>query len=335
MQPIDSNHVFYKNPLMLKPIEILDLPTAAHNALLSRKIKFIGQLMFLDKDQLSEVSNIGPKSAGVVIEKLAAHNLQLGLVSPPVAHLGDFHKVDLRDFYGVEIDSNYHNNPILLEPIRGENRAPNPKFPISVRAMNCLLPENIRYIGQLVKFTKKDLRKFPQLGEKGVDEIEKLLADHGLSLGVYCTQNLDTLDDIRKVFFFDESSAVPEKSAQNNTSLDVLFLNVSMQSALVEGRSDDDIIASIRDVCQSAFEHVAKHAGKIVSDTTQPTPDYYKDHPISLDGVALRDVKVPITYRKELTDVFNPAVGNSVCAVVSIYLHSLLNHTLVKLSFDR
>ena len=42
----------------------------------------------------------------------------------------------------------------------------------------------IRKIGELVRLTRKELLKVRRLGEKGADEVEKILDRFGLSLGM-------------------------------------------------------------------------------------------------------------------------------------------------------
>lgn len=55
---------------------------------------------------------------------------------------------------------------------------------LSVRAANCLKNDNIVYIGDLVLKSETDMLKTPNFGRKSLNEIKKILADLGLSLGM-------------------------------------------------------------------------------------------------------------------------------------------------------
>lgn len=56
------------------------------------------------------------------------------------------------------------------------------EFDISLRILCPLEKTGIRTLGDLVKQTKKELRKIDQLGKISVDKLERFLADQGLSL---------------------------------------------------------------------------------------------------------------------------------------------------------
>jgi len=53
---------------------------------------------------------------------------------------------------------------------------------LSQRTINALVNGNIRTVGGLARKKEKDLFEIEGLGSKGVDEIKKLLADHGVEL---------------------------------------------------------------------------------------------------------------------------------------------------------
>lgn len=56
------------------------------------------------------------------------------------------------------------------------------EFDLSIRILCPLEDAGIRTLGDLVKQTKKGLRKIDQLGKISVDKLESFLAYHGLSL---------------------------------------------------------------------------------------------------------------------------------------------------------
>ena len=55
---------------------------------------------------------------------------------------------------------------------------------LSVRALNCLKSAEVETLGDLVVFNKTDLLKFRNFGKKSLSELEELLANLGLSLGM-------------------------------------------------------------------------------------------------------------------------------------------------------
>ena len=55
---------------------------------------------------------------------------------------------------------------------------------LTIRSQNCLRQENIRYIGELVQKTEKDLMRTPNLGRKSLTEISHALAKRHLTLGM-------------------------------------------------------------------------------------------------------------------------------------------------------
>jgi len=59
---------------------------------------------------------------------------------------------------------------------------------LTVRAANCLKAENILIIGDLVQRAESDLLKTPNLGKKSLMEIKGVLAQRGLTLGMYIEQ---------------------------------------------------------------------------------------------------------------------------------------------------
>lgn len=54
---------------------------------------------------------------------------------------------------------------------------------LTVRATNCLIAEDIKYVGELVSRSKADISRIPNLGGVSLKDIERGLAEHGLKLG--------------------------------------------------------------------------------------------------------------------------------------------------------
>ena len=55
---------------------------------------------------------------------------------------------------------------------------------LSVRSSNCLREAKIKTIGDLVKKTEMEMLKYRNFGKKSLSEINKILADMGLHLGM-------------------------------------------------------------------------------------------------------------------------------------------------------
>jgi len=55
---------------------------------------------------------------------------------------------------------------------------------LSVRSMNCLKNDNIKYIGDLVQRTESEMMKTPNFGRKSLNEIKSVLKSMGLSFGM-------------------------------------------------------------------------------------------------------------------------------------------------------
>jgi Lon protease-like protein len=58
------------------------------------------------------------------------------------------------------------------------------ELPLSQRAFAGLQHENVRYIGELIQRTEHDLLEIKNFGRKSLNEIKKVLAEMGISLGV-------------------------------------------------------------------------------------------------------------------------------------------------------
>ena len=58
----------------------------------------------------------------------------------------------------------------------------------SVRTMNCLSNQGLKTIGELVVYSEHDLRSFPKMGRKSVEEIKNILQHFSLHLGMKLNQ---------------------------------------------------------------------------------------------------------------------------------------------------
>jgi DNA-directed RNA polymerase subunit alpha len=68
--------------------------------------------------------------------------------------------------------------------IREKLKVPISELELSVRSSNCLREARIKTIGDLVRKTELEMLKYRNFGKKSLAEINKVLADMGLSLGL-------------------------------------------------------------------------------------------------------------------------------------------------------
>ena len=67
-------------------------------------------------------------------------------------------------------------NEIFLRPVE--------KLSLSLRTFHGLQNADIKYIGELVQCTERELLEINNFGRKSLNEIKAILADLGLSLGM-------------------------------------------------------------------------------------------------------------------------------------------------------
>ena len=68
-------------------------------------------------------------------------------------------------------------NEIFLRPVEG--------LSLSVRTFHGLRSADIKYVGELVQCTEQELLEVKNFGRKSLNEIKAILADLGLSLGMW------------------------------------------------------------------------------------------------------------------------------------------------------
>ena len=82
--------------------------------------------------------------------------------------------------------STQFNNPILRNKLSINVE----DVDLSVRAVNALLNQNINTIKDLIEQTESELKRFPNMGQRSINEIKETLDQHSLYLGMEI-QNLD------------------------------------------------------------------------------------------------------------------------------------------------
>ncbi len=68
--------------------------------------------------------------------------------------------------------------------LEGKLNMPISELELSVRSLNCLREARIKTIGDLVKKTEMEMLKYRNFGKKSLTEINKILQDMGLQLGI-------------------------------------------------------------------------------------------------------------------------------------------------------
>ena len=164
-------------PILLRPIDDLNLSERAAESLKANNIYNIGELVRCTELTLLCFRYLGKTSLREIKDSLKVHGLTLGM------NLDNWESPDSYGGQGRSLASSAHNtdindpniNSILLFPIENLN--------LTVRSRNCLRAKNIRYIGELVQSTEVELLRLPNLGKTSVKDIEEALRVHGLSLG--------------------------------------------------------------------------------------------------------------------------------------------------------
>ncbi len=67
------------NPLLLRPVDDLELTVRAANCLKAENIYYIGDLVRRSETDLLKTPNLGKKSLNEIKSVLASHNLSLGM----------------------------------------------------------------------------------------------------------------------------------------------------------------------------------------------------------------------------------------------------------------
>jgi len=87
------------------------------------------------------------------------------------------------------------NNPILRNKLLLDLK----DLELSVRALNALLNQNLNTIKDLIEQTEGELKRFPNMGQKSIDEIKQMLDHYSLYLGMEIPDlndeaNIETID---------------------------------------------------------------------------------------------------------------------------------------------
>lgn len=178
---------------LIKTVDSLHLSYAAKTSLQKADITLIGELIQLSEDYLLNTLKIGWISVNEIKKRLSKIGLTLGITinnwvvakykntpnQEPVSNLSS-EDLSLDDIQNTEeLDSDVvlpANDSRLLKNIED--------LDLSVRSLNCLKSDKIKYIGDLVQKTESYLLKIPNMGRKSLNEIKVQLKTMELSLGM-------------------------------------------------------------------------------------------------------------------------------------------------------
>jgi DNA-directed RNA polymerase alpha subunit len=91
----------------------------------------------------------------------------------------DYSKMTLKDLICMKAEIEKHINFKLNE---NESKTPIRTSELSLRAFNILVKNNIEYLEDLTKISKKELFKFKNMGKRSYDEILNILNDQNINL---------------------------------------------------------------------------------------------------------------------------------------------------------
>ena len=145
------------------PISSLNLPNSVRNALLSNKIKTIGQLIFRTEQELLHIPRFGKTALIKVKGALAEKNLSL---KNPSSDLSSILSLD-----------------------------------ISNKTKNIFLNRNINNIEELISKTEQELMRIPNFGKKALAELKQALTKRNLSLSK-TRSNSDSISSLEISSYF-------------------------------------------------------------------------------------------------------------------------------------
>ena len=165
------------DPILLRPIDDLNLSERSANCLRAEYIRDITELVQYTEFDLLKIPNLGKTSLQEIKDALAVCDLSLGM------KFENSQPSELSEDEETKFVFSSHNtdredpiiNPILRRPIDD--------LKLTVRSAHCMRANGIRYIGELVQCTEVELLKMPNLGKTSLTNIKDSLAVHGLTLG--------------------------------------------------------------------------------------------------------------------------------------------------------
>ena len=166
-------------PILLRPIDDLNLSERSANCLRAEYIRDITELVQYTEFDLLEIPYLGKTSLQEIKDALAAYDLSLGMKLENSQPFELSEKQETKFVFSLNNREREDliNNPILRRPIDDLN--------LTVRSTHCMKANGIRCIGELVQCTEIELLKMPNLGKTSLKNIKDSLAVHDLSLGTH------------------------------------------------------------------------------------------------------------------------------------------------------
>ena len=155
-----------------------------------KKIKILNQMFKSDRNYIQFIQKINDETFDLI--PLNQHNFLGKYANLKTANSKKFNAINQNS--SLKNSSKKTNNPYLLkdtnlvESIDSQETFANlenidiRELYFSLRTYTCLKRSNIHTLSDLLKKSKKDLFKIPNLGKKSVEEIEKSLFQKGFNL---------------------------------------------------------------------------------------------------------------------------------------------------------
>ncbi len=140
----------------------LDITVRTSNCLRKANIKYVRELVQKSKEDLLNLKNFGRKSLKEVQTILAERGLTLNM------QIGGYK----RPTSSVDVNHQYNFDEELAD------------WQCSARIKNCLANARVRYVGELVQFSEKDVLRSQNFGKKSLKVLKQLLAERNLTLGI-------------------------------------------------------------------------------------------------------------------------------------------------------
>ena len=159
---------------LFQTLDEVHLSVRASNCLKNMNVRYLGELVQYSPTELMRFPNFGRKSLDEIIALFARENLSLGLDilewAPELA------VVSVAKAANSQANLNTLQCAFLAKPLE--------EVDLSVRTSNCLSTLNIRYLGDLIKYTPAELMQIHTFGKRSLQELKALFATVSLPLGL-------------------------------------------------------------------------------------------------------------------------------------------------------
>lgn len=186
--------------LLIKKISEVEFTNRTHNALTNYGLTLIGEIAEKGPIDLLRIPNLGKNSVDEInlffiengikfytdIRAIENYfNMSLSEIRENYSHL------DLNNFIEVgipEVNKNISDpNSITIganHPLESKLFLPLSGYDLSVRVQNYFKNNNLKYIGDLVQLTSREISRSNNVGRGTIDELNDFLKNHNLRLGI-------------------------------------------------------------------------------------------------------------------------------------------------------